>query len=77
MHHIKPTAETLHGVFSNELTPVLQIQPGETVRFTTYDSGWHSYDADRTTRWCITRRTTRRPAMRCAVRFTSRGRSRG
>jgi len=46
MQHIKPTPQTLHGIFSPDLTPVAQVQPGETVRFTTYDAAWHTYDSD-------------------------------
>ena len=40
IHHIEPERATLHGRFSNELDPVLTIDPGDTVRFHTLDAGW-------------------------------------
>ncbi len=39
-HTIEPNEQTLHGFFSAELPPVLTIDPGDTVRFRTLDSGW-------------------------------------
>lgn len=40
IHSIEPERAALHGRFSNELTPVLTIDPGDTVRFRTLDAGW-------------------------------------
>jgi acetamidase/formamidase len=37
---IEPTRENLHGTFSAEIPPVLEIEPGDTVRFRTLDAGW-------------------------------------
>ena len=37
---IEPERRTLHGHFSHDLEPVLTIDPGDTVRFRTLDSGW-------------------------------------
>lgn len=39
-HTIKPERRTLHGHFSSDLPPVLEIESGDTVRFTTLDCGW-------------------------------------
>ncbi len=39
-HTIEPVRETLHGVFSCELPPVLTIDSGDTIRFRTLDAGW-------------------------------------
>lgn len=39
-HTLESTGETLHGRFSRDLPPVLTIDPGDTVRFQTLDSGW-------------------------------------
>ena len=41
LHTIEPTRETLHGHFSRDLSPVLTIEPGDTVRFRTLDAGWN------------------------------------
>ncbi len=40
VHTIEPSRETLHGVFSRDLPPVLTVDPGETVVFRTLDAGW-------------------------------------
>jgi acetamidase/formamidase len=40
VHTLEPGDTTLHGYFSAEYPPVLTIDPGETVRFRTLDSGW-------------------------------------
>ncbi|HEV2579691.1 MAG TPA: acetamidase/formamidase family protein [Ktedonobacteraceae bacterium] len=37
---IEPERHTLHGHFSRELTPVLAIDPGDTVNYRTLDAGW-------------------------------------
>ncbi len=39
-HRITPHRDTLHGTFSPEWAPVLTIDPGDTVIFTTLDAGW-------------------------------------
>lgn len=41
LHTLVPEAGTVHGAFSPELEPVLTIDPGDTVRFTTLDAGWN------------------------------------
>jgi acetamidase/formamidase len=40
-HEIPLERRTLHGHFSRELEPVLTIDPGDTVAFSSLDSGWH------------------------------------
>jgi acetamidase/formamidase len=37
---IEPERRTLHGHFSRDLAPVLEIEPGDTVRFRTLDANW-------------------------------------
>lgn len=37
---IEPGRETLHGVFSRDLPPVLTVDPGDLVVFRTLDAGW-------------------------------------
>jgi acetamidase/formamidase len=39
-YSIVPERATLHGQFSRELPPALTIDPGDSVRFQTLDSGW-------------------------------------
>ncbi|CAA9386037.1 MAG: hypothetical protein AVDCRST_MAG22-275 [uncultured Rubrobacteraceae bacterium] len=39
-HRIDPSRETLHGTFSRDLPPVLSIDSGDTVVFSTLDAGW-------------------------------------
>jgi acetamidase/formamidase len=39
-HVLEPDQLTLHGHFSRELAPVLTIDSGDTVVFTTLDAGW-------------------------------------
>jgi len=39
-HHIEPERATLHGHFSRDLTPVLTINPGDTVVYRTLDASW-------------------------------------
>ncbi|MEL7236603.1 MAG: acetamidase, partial [Chloroflexota bacterium] len=46
MHTITPTEKSLHGYWSRELDPILTVNPGETVRYSTLDAKWHSYDAE-------------------------------
>ncbi len=40
IHSLEPDERTLHGHFSCDLEPVLEIDPGDTVVFRTLDSGW-------------------------------------
>jgi acetamidase/formamidase len=40
VHTLEPDATTVHGFFSAEFPPLLTIDPGDTVRFRTLDSGW-------------------------------------
>lgn len=39
-HTIEPTRRTLHGTFSREHAPALEIESGDTVRYRTLDGGW-------------------------------------
>ena len=41
VYTIEPEQKTLHGAFSRDLTPVLTIEPGDTVRFRTLDADWN------------------------------------
>ncbi len=40
LHHLMPERRTLHGHFSRDLAPVLEIDSGDTVRFTTLGVRW-------------------------------------
>jgi acetamidase/formamidase len=40
IHSLDADERTLHGSFSRERAPVLEIDPGDTVVFRTLDSGW-------------------------------------
>jgi acetamidase/formamidase len=40
LHTLEPDRGTLHGHFSRDLTPVLTIDSGDTVRVRTLDAGW-------------------------------------
>lgn len=40
IYTLEPERKTLIGCFSREHTPVLMIQPGDTVRYRTLDAGW-------------------------------------
>lgn len=44
LHHVTPDARTLHGRFSRDLAPVLTIDSGDRVRFTTLDAGWGEFE---------------------------------
>lgn len=41
LHTLAPAAHTLHGHWSREIEPVLTIDPGDTVRFSTLDAAWN------------------------------------
>ena len=40
VHRIGPDRANLHGHFSGDLPPVLEVEPGDTVLFQTLDAGW-------------------------------------
>jgi acetamidase/formamidase len=40
IHEIPLERRTLHGHFSSDLEPVLTIDPGDTIAFSTIDAGW-------------------------------------
>lgn len=41
LHEIPLERRTLHGHFSCDLEPVLTIESGDTIAFSSFDSGWH------------------------------------
>ena len=41
LHELPLEADVLHGHFSCDLEPVLTVDPGDSVRFSTPDAGWH------------------------------------
>lgn len=45
-YQLDPTPESLHGHYSQELSPVLTICPGDTVHIRTLDAGWSVYEYD-------------------------------
>ena len=40
LHEIPLERRTLHGHFSRDLRPVLTIDSGDTIAFSTLDAGW-------------------------------------
>ena len=40
LHTIEPQAGTVHGRFSPAMSPILTVQPGDSVRYRTLDAGW-------------------------------------
>lgn len=46
IHRLEPTQATLHGYFSCERAPVLEIDPGDSVVFSTLDAGWNRDEGD-------------------------------
>jgi len=40
LHELPLERRTLHGHFSRDLEPVLTVEPGDSVRFSTLDAGW-------------------------------------
>lgn len=40
IHTITPNVATLHGCFARDLTPIMIIDPGDTVHYETLDSSW-------------------------------------
>lgn len=43
-YKIEPTIETLHGYYSLELPPILEIDSGDTVSYRTLDASWGNID---------------------------------
>jgi acetamidase/formamidase len=46
-HELPLDASVLHGHFSRELPPVLSVDPGDSVRFSTPDAGWYVASGER------------------------------
>jgi acetamidase/formamidase len=47
MHIVEPNEYTTHGYFSRELSPILRIDSGETIRYRNmYDARWQGYDGE-------------------------------
>ena len=46
-HELPLDASVLHGHFSPELPPVLTVDPGDSVRFSTPDAGWYVAPGER------------------------------
>lgn len=44
--HLEPEYATVHGVFSPDFSPVLTIDPGDTVVFRTLEAGWGTQARD-------------------------------
>ena len=44
IHTIYPALNHLHGRFSRDISPILSISTGDTVRFQTLDAGWCDYE---------------------------------
>ena len=42
IHEIPLERRTLHGHFSRDLPPILAIDSGDSLRFSTLDAGWHA-----------------------------------
>jgi acetamidase/formamidase len=40
LHEIRLERRTLHGHFSCDLEPVVEVRPGDVIRFATLDAGW-------------------------------------
>lgn len=47
VHEIPPERRTLHGHFSRDLAPILEIEPGDALRTSTLESGWAGFEGDR------------------------------
>ena len=41
IHELPLERRTLHGHFAREMPPVLELEPGDSVRFRSLDAGWH------------------------------------
>jgi acetamidase/formamidase len=51
IHELPLERRTLHGHFSRELPPALTVDPGDSIRFATLDSGWHAEPSGRVEFW--------------------------
>jgi hypothetical protein len=80
-HIIEPERRTVHGHFSKELSPILEIDSGDTVRFRTLEAGWSlepPLGLERTRRPILSRGSRARTMGTAYVgRSRSKGRSRG
>jgi acetamidase/formamidase len=47
VHEIPLERRTLHGHFSRELEPVLEVDPGDTIAFECLNAGWRGLDGER------------------------------
>lgn len=47
VHDLACERRTLHGHFSRDLRPVLEIEPGDRVRTSTLESGWAGFEGER------------------------------
>ena len=47
VHELPCDRRTLHGHFSRDLQPVLEIEPGDTLRTSTLDAGWAGFTGAR------------------------------
>jgi acetamidase/formamidase len=64
---LEPDARTLRGHFSREYPPVLAIDPGDSVRFRTLDSGWLTGPLDGDSRTDPPRHPARQPGFKHAL----------
>ena len=60
-HTLRPSRRTLHGHWSRDLAPVLTVDPGDTVHFTTLEAMWCV--EHRPTRWPWRQVEPRRPGL--------------
>lgn len=44
IYDLEPTRENLHGHFSTDLVPVLEVNSGDSVRFRTLDAAWGEFE---------------------------------
>jgi acetamidase/formamidase len=51
LHEIPLARRTLHGHFSRDLEPVLEIDPGDSVRISTPNAGWYLASGERFEPW--------------------------
>ena len=47
VHELPLEAHFLHGYFSRELEPVVEVEPGDSVRFSVPNAGWHLNASER------------------------------
>jgi acetamidase/formamidase len=51
LHEIPLERRTLHGHFSRDLEPILTVEPGDSIAFSTLNAGWHLTDEERFEPW--------------------------